>query len=144
MPKNSKFVTACELCAGKCWTCQYADSCGDYQDQPDLGIPMVEVEDNSTSVSVALCQGRHEIPEATDGAIFGQTVDPLDVNGLQEQADSAIASYAENGVKSVNLYVTGLTVALIAVLNACRDKGLTVTLYHYDRESSSYYKQEVK
>ena len=24
MPKNNKVVTTCELCAGKCWACQYA------------------------------------------------------------------------------------------------------------------------
>lgn len=44
---------------------------------------------------------------------------------------------------NLRLYVTGLSVALVAVLNACRGLGITVELLHYDRESGSYYSQEV-
>lgn len=44
---------------------------------------------------------------------------------------------------SLNLYVTGLTVALIEVLNVCKDWGISVTLYHYDRESGNYFPQKV-
>ena len=43
----------------------------------------------------------------------------------------------------LRLYVTGLSVALVAALNACRGLGITVELLHYDRESGSYYSQEV-
>lgn len=42
-----------------------------------------------------------------------------------------------------DLYVTGLTVALVAVLNACHKLGIVVTLYHYDREEGNYYPQQV-
>lgn len=45
---------------------------------------------------------------------------------------------------SLNLYVTGLTVALIAVLNATRELNIKVTLWHFDRENGKYYSQEVK
>ena len=47
-------------------------------------------------------------------------------------------------ITKLNLYVTGLTVALIAVLNATRELGIKVTLWHFDRESGKYYCQEVK
>lgn len=30
-------------------------------------------------LNLCLCQGRHEIPDATDGSIFSQEVNPLDV-----------------------------------------------------------------
>ena len=42
-------------------------------------------------------------------------------------------------IKSLDLYVTGLTVALVSVLNACRQLGIVGTLYHYDREEGNYY-----
>lgn len=44
----------------------------------------------------------------------------------------------------INLYVTGLTVALIAFLNAMKMEDVTITLYHFDRETGEYYTQEVK
>ncbi len=75
-----------------------------------------------------------------DGAIFGNTINPLDTQGLQVEAESKLKAL---DIKSLDLYVTGLTVALIAVLNACRQLEIVVTLYHYDRESGNYYPQQV-
>lgn len=85
-----------------------------------------------------LCRGRHEIPEAVDGAIFGQQLNPLDVDGMERTAAAAVA-----GLDALTLYVTGLSVALVAVINACRAQGVELTLMHYDRESGSYYPQHV-
>lgn len=79
----------------------------------------------------ALCEGRHSIPQAEDGSIFGNTINPLDTQGLYAEAESKLKAL---DIKSLDLYVTGLTVALISVLNACRQLGIVVTLYHYDRE----------
>ena len=90
---------------------------------------------------MALCKGRHEIPEAVDGAIFDSEVNPLKVAELEAEANYKLHTI---GCKKLCLYVTGLTVALVAVLNACRELGITVWLYHYDRESGTYYVQEVK
>ena len=33
-----------------------------------------------------LCRGRHEIPEAVDGAIFGNSLDPLDLEGMRKSS----------------------------------------------------------
>lgn len=49
-----------------------------------------------------------------------------------------------NGIEELTLYVTGLTVALVAVINACRGFNVKLTLMHYDRESGTYYPQEVR
>lgn len=85
-----------------------------------------------------LCRGRHEIPEAVDGAIFSQQLNPLDIDGMERTAAAAVA-----GLDALTLYVTGLSVALVAVINACRAHGVKLTLMHYDRESGSYYPQHV-
>ena len=132
-------VYACELSNYNCMGCWYSDQCGYYNDSESGAIPMVEVP--KKAVSMALCKGRHEIPEAVDGAIFNSEVNPLDVYGLETEAKRKLEKL---DCKVLNLYVTGLTVALVAVINASRDLDIMVQLYHYDRETGSYYSQEVK
>lgn len=127
---------ACKQCQGNCMGCFYTELCDKWLDVAPYEPYFEEVD----HASMALCEGRHEIPQAVDGSIFGNTIDPLDPNGLQAEAKSKLR---ELDIKSLDLYVTGLTVALISVLNACRELEIEVTLYHYDRESGNYYPQQV-
>lgn len=131
-----KIAPACVTCGGVCDACFYADNCG-FCNGVGEGVPTIEVSLNEKSM--ALCEGRHEIPQAVDGSIFGNELDPLDVASMESMAASMLAN-----VDVLNLYVTGLTVALIAVLNVCRDKGIKVTLYHFDRATGGYYPQVVR
>lgn len=126
----------CNECGGNCYSCFYTELCDKWLDVAPYEPYFEEVD----HASMALCEGRHEIPQAVDGSIFGNTIDPLDPNGLQAEAKSKLR---ELDIKSLDLYVTGLTVALISVLNACRELEIEVTLYHYDRESGNYYPQQV-
>lgn len=106
-------------------------------------------KNNTITLNMGLCEGRHEIPQVTDGYIFPSEVNPTNVHKLGEIAFNKLKDfYFENDRLQLNLYVTGLTVALVSVLNACRllDPeffNLKVTLYHYDRDTNSYYPQEV-
>lgn len=52
----------------------------------------------------------------------------------------------ESGKCSENILniVTGLTVALIAAINAAKEIGAVVTLYHFDRETGRYFGQSVR
>lgn len=92
------------------------------------------------TASIELCKGRHSTP-ATDEAIFETEVNPLDVTALESQAKERLVNL---NITRLHLYVTGLTVALIAVLNATRELGIEIILWHFDRESGKYYSQEVK
>jgi hypothetical protein len=89
---------------------------------------------------IGLCRGRHEIP-GVEKYIFPETVNPLDTEGLEREAETAL-----NAVRgdAVDLYVTGLTVALIAALNAAKSLGIEVRLMHFDRETGGYFPQSVK
>lgn len=114
--------------------------------QAFLKTGCIPFEDGTIVVSVelkektlALCEGRHEMPDAVEGAIFGNSVDPLDVDGLEKIASEKLA-----GVQHLRLYVTGLTVALVAVINVCHEKCIKLTLMHFDRGSGNYYQQMVK
>lgn len=110
-----KKVSACIMCKGNCWGCLYAEECGNWNDTDPSDIPQVTVEVSEASMS--LCEGRHPIPQAKDGSIFGNNVDPLDTEGLETVAEGKLSDLH---IRKLNLYVTGLTVALVAVLNVCR------------------------
>lgn len=89
-------------------------------------------------LEMALCEGSHEIPKAVDGAIFPQQLNPLDLVGMRTTAAAKLA-----GVEALDLYVTGLTVALVEVINFCRANGASLTLWHFDRGTGDYYPQAV-
>lgn len=131
--RKERYVDACPK-DRNCWGCFYAEECPVWnnQDAELIQIPAKEVY-------MSLCKGRHEIPQAIDGSIFGAEVDPLDLSGMEREAAEQL-----RGVFTLNLYVTGLTVALVAVLNVGREQKIKVTLYHYNRETGDYYPQEVK
>ena len=131
---------------------------------------------NRIALKMALCEGRHDIPDAVDGAIFPAVIeDVTDVRGLEVAAEAAIARAAlahyrtgetdymptalyANVVErqgrfpqidvapsiDLVLYVTGLGVALVAAINACLRVGISITLMHYDRDTGSYYPQDVR
>ena len=91
------------------------------------------------SLTLALCQGRHEMPAEVAGSIFEGVVNPLDPQGLEEKASAVVA-----GAETVTIFVTGLSVALVAALNACKKAGVkNVVLMHYNRDAGNYYPQKV-
>lgn len=124
---------------------------------------------NVTTINVGLCAGRHDIP-GVDEYIFPNTVDPMDFHGMKRQATRRLIALIRNTGRGqvyvldedddgpcdrvyvpvdIRLYVTGLTPATIAVMQAfeclyeaCQVHGLT--LMHYDRESGQYREQEWK
>lgn len=96
---------------------------------------------------IGLCEGRHNIPDV-DTYLFGEI--PADkVTDFQWMEDCAVGVLGELVKmgdipdRCVDIYVTGLTPALIASLNACRQIGLCPTLYHYDRSTGGYVPQTV-
>lgn len=118
-----------------CQHCFYADSCPYWQDEDNSAPHQVPL----TEVHAALCAGRHEIPAAVDGSIFDEIVDPTDIAGLERTATEQL-----QGIKNLHLYVTGLTQALIATLNAAKITGTQVVAYHYDRDTGEYLPQIVR
>lgn len=99
------------------------------------------------TISIALCEARHAMPECVTGAIYPNTVDPLDIAGITETAD---AFMREHSGEDVNVYVTGLTVCTIAVVKAAMMRLATdkpcpalLTLWHFDRATGDYYPQTI-
>ena len=95
-----------------------------------------------------LCRGRHEVPLAKDGALFPYKVEDIEaVSSLEEMASKHIAyliSKKGKKIRKVNIFVTGFTPALIAGMNACRNMGLAVKLWHFNFKTGQYFPQEVR
>jgi hypothetical protein len=70
--------------------------------------------------------------------LFSNTLNPLDLDSMFNTAVKALRD-----VKELTLYVTGLTVALVEVIKAYAALNISLTLYHYDRDSGTYYPQKV-
>lgn len=79
------------------------------------------------------------MPEEVEGAIFSNTLNPLDVKGMERIANDKLA-----GVQELILYVTDLSVTLVTVINICHRKRIELLLMHFDRETGNYYPQWVK
>lgn len=120
-------------------------------------------------LNMAVCEGRHNIPQATDGAIFDRQLTAEQIKDVQYLYDiaywniwAACLPHYKNketgwlkpsefevdvllvceGVQ-LNLYVTGLTVAVIAAIKAAKSHEINVTLWHYDKDNDNYYPQEI-
>lgn len=106
-------------------------------------------------LKVGVCESRHEMP--VDTFIFPQVVDPLNVDKLEKEAELKLASLLRimtvqqldtkslkgTGI-TLHIYVTGLTVATLAIINAARKLFNNIVCYHYDYNSNTYYPQEIR
>lgn len=84
-----------------------------------------------------VCAGRHEMP--VQEFVFGETVDPTRPVKLYNTAYDKIPEDAEH----IDLYVTGLTPATLAIVAVCANRGISLTAYNYNRETGKYMPQEV-
>ena len=106
-------------------------------------------------IHVAVCKGRHEIKEAVDGAIFPATIPndvlihpvELTVNAeitLSKLFKIDLITFLETDERPVvNLYITGLTVATLAIVNVCHEYDIQLVCWHYDRETGTYFPQDM-
>lgn len=88
-------------------------------------------------LKIGLCKGRHEIKEVSD-YFFDEIKDPMNFVGLEKMVGDKLDNL--DYFEELHLYVTGLTTALIAVLNVVAN--CKVILYHFDRETGEYKDQE--
>ena len=96
-------------------------------------------------IKLALCEGRHQMPADVVGTIFGKSIaDPTDTDALLDKATRVVCSWVRPDQNEVLvLYVTGMTVAVGAVIRACLLNGIQCILMHYDREADDYYPQVI-
>ena len=89
---------------------------------------------------IGLVEGRHPLP--VDTYIYDVIEDITDVQDIERRAYAFLSGY--NKGDHVTLYITGLTVALVAVIKACQECGLTLTFMHFNQATGEgYYPQQV-
>lgn len=88
--------------------------------------------------SMALCESRHEIPQAEDGAIFPQEIeDPMNFFRLRTLCREKLGPLVGT-CDVLNVYVTGLTPALLTVVNFCRENKIECVTWHFNRATGEY------
>lgn len=95
-----------------------------------------------------LCAGRHEIPEEISGMHFGgyiydEVPNVLDFGSLNDRAFDFCGARESVSLEQLNVVVTGLTAACVAVIRACVYTGTPLTLWHYNRDTGEYVPQTV-
>jgi hypothetical protein len=108
------------------------------------------------TLKIGVCAGRHEIP--VKDFVFGelspeQITNPANLQKIAEKRFFEIRNAAKEVVgitngqywrPEVQIYATGLTVALLAIINVAKINGHSkITVMHYDRESGNYFPQNI-
>lgn len=107
-----------------------------YEEEVPHGMNIAYEVELSSSLIVGAIKGRHDLP--VEDYIFDGAVNPLELEGIYETVSKKL-----DGFTSVTLYVTGLTVVTTTVMKYCFKNNISLTLMHYDRDSNSYYPQEI-
>jgi len=119
---------------------------------------MKKTVQNVIRVGVGVCQGRHEMPITE--YVFENIPDPMDFEGMEKTAKEFLfqKAYPINTKKYIacadadvrdwyagqlDLYVTGLTSAVFAIVNAALSLGYEITLWHFNKETGEYLPQQV-
>ena len=88
---------------------------------------------------MTLFKYRHSMPKEASESVFKAVRDPTDLNLLMDQAHNALQDCSE-----LKLYVTGLSTALVTVINYCIFNSIPLTLMHHDRKTNTYFPQTVR
>lgn len=86
--------------------------------------------------------GRHEI-QGIDGYVLNAVENVTDLKGI-EQAVNASLDKQLVGYDKLDLYVTGLTSVVLAVVKYCYAHDIELSCYHFDRESNDYFEQVIR
>ena len=89
-----------------------------------------------TTFTFGLCAGRHDLPVSDFIFADGDIAFPINPTALLDIVATKL-NFVNFGDK-LDVYVTGLTPATVAVIKFCSIKGIKLTLKHFDRDSNSF------
>lgn len=94
------------------------------------------------TIKIGVCKGRHEMP--CDMYVFDTIEDPTNVEKIEKEAVYFFhKNFFNEDIKKIEIYVTGLTVALMAVMKAASRYCDEMVLMHYDTKTGTYYPQDI-
>lgn len=90
-----------------------------------------------------LIRGRHAVPDHVHFFVFDGDI-PQDRVCDSFYMERVSAAFLDRFCPSkVSVYVTGFTPALLALVKVCKQRGVGLTAYNYDREGRKFWAQEV-
>lgn len=89
-----------------------------------------------TTFTFGLCAGRHDLPVTDFIFADGDITFPINPTALLDKVATKL-NFVNFGDK-LDVHVTGLTPATVAVIKFCSIKGVKLTLKHFDRDSNSF------
>jgi len=89
-------------------------------------------------LTLGLIKGRHDIKPVTDYIFEESVIEPFDYAYMRKTIHQKLGD-----CNCLHLYVTGLTQALIEVVNYCIFSNIKLTLYHFNRDTNKYETQDV-
>ena len=94
-------------------------------------------------MKVGLIKGRHAVPAEVKNYIFEHDIPQDHVTDAEYMYNTAEGFLRRFEPHALEIYITGFTPALCAVLKACKTYNISVSCWHYDREGKTFWKQEV-
>ena len=93
--------------------------------------------------NMMLFPARHDMPEHVKEPVYPVPVNPADIPAMREICRDILCPKVTRGMTQLNLYVTGLSAALAEVIRFCYRNDVTLTLWHYNRETGEYMPQDM-
>lgn len=88
-----------------------------------------------------LVKGRHTLPPDCAGYVFDEINNPMDFDTIESQANAFVTRFVKRYPYEfrMDIYVTGLTVALTSLITELSIAGFThIGLWHYDKVTDDY------
>lgn len=86
--------------------------------------------------------GRHEI-KGIDGYVLNAVENVTDLGSIEKAVNASLDEQLKDYEK-LDLYVTGLTSVVLAVVKYCYDNNVKLSCYHFDRDSGGYFEQVIR
>ena len=94
-------------------------------------------------MKAGLIKGRHALPAEVKDYIFESDIPQDHIADAEYMYNIAEGFIRRHMPFTLEIYVTGFTPALCAVLKACKVYNVSVSCWHYDREARKFWRQEV-
>jgi len=100
------------------------------------------------TIRLGLCKEGHEIPGVTRYIFEREIENPMNFEELYHKAfnfleEILIDSIRDNEEIQIEVYTSGLTSALCAVINASSSLKIVIDIGHYDRNTNTYKLQKM-
>ena len=126
-------------CSCGCWFCNHCGDIAEYKCD-ELFCSCCDIyEIKEKKIQVGMFTGRHDIP--VDKYIFNgeYSASPREYTRVLKDANEFFKSL-ESDIVIIDIYVTGLTIGIIAIFEVYHNLGLELdlNLFHYDLDTGEY------